>query len=391
VNSSGSEWDIVIAGAGLAGLSLAAELAAPEFSHLRILLIEPRNSYERDRTWSFWATPNALPARWRLLEATRWNQWRVSHLDRNITASCEYAYASIRADVFYESALTAIASVSNITWLKEQAVKQTVTEQDGVSIITSAGQSLKCQWLFDSRPPQASKSKVWVQHFTGWEVESSKVCFDSSCVDLMAFGPSDDGLHFIYCLPYSTTRALVESTWISSHYDPVDAQAKRVAELKDALAKRWHCPDYSINFEEQGALPLLPSLPADQSRQTRIGRAGGALRAATGYAFCNTLQHTASLANSLREHFKQGKPLQTWQASPAEAQVMDRWMDRALFRVLENDWQAAPGYFLDMFERVPAGPLIRFLQGGSKLQDRLTVMRALPTLPFLQAALKASV
>lgn len=381
------DCDILIAGAGLAGLSLAAELSAPEFAHLRIILIEPRSSYERDRTWSYWATPSAIPERWRVLEATHWHQWHVSHLNRQVTASSEYAYTSIRADVFYDAALKTIASASHITWLKEQAVKHAVTEPEGVRITISAGQVLNSLWLFDSRPPEPSQG--WTQHFTGWEVESRQACFDPSCLDLMAFEPSDQGLHFIYCLPYSSTRALVESTWISSHYDPADAQVQRASELREALAKRWHCTDYAITFEERGALPLLPRLMADQPRQTHIGRAGGALRAATGYAFCNTLQHTASLASALRQHFKRGQSLQSWQAPKVDAQAMDRWMDRVLFRVLEKDWQMAPSYFVDMFERVPAAPLIRFLQGGSSLQDRMAVMRALPTLPFLQAALKA--
>jgi lycopene beta-cyclase len=387
VKLKGSDWDIVIAGAGLAGLSLAAELAAPEFAHLRILLIEPRTSYERDRTWSFWAIPDALPARWQALEATRWSRWRVSHLDRIAVASCEYVYTSIRADTFYAYALAAIEAAPHISWLKGQAVSQVVSQTDGLQIKTDAGELIHSKYLFDSRPPQAAQGKGWVQHFSGWEVESATECFDLSCIDLMAFEPSDDGLHFIYCLPYSAKRALVESTWIASHYDSFDAHTKRAAELKRALAMRWHCTDYSILFQEQGALPLNPNLSADEPKKVCIGRAGGMLRAATGYAFCNTLQQTSAIASSLAAHLQQGKPFETWQAPKAPANTADAWMDRVLFRVLEKDWRKAPNYFLDMFEHVPAAPLIRFLQGASDWQDKLAVMRALPMRPFLRAAL----
>ena len=48
-----SNWDIVIVGGGLGGLSLAVELAQPQFAHLRVLVLEKRTAYTRDRTWSY--------------------------------------------------------------------------------------------------------------------------------------------------------------------------------------------------------------------------------------------------------------------------------------------------------------------------------------------------
>jgi lycopene beta-cyclase len=387
VNASTTDWDIVIAGAGLAGLSLAAELAASDFAHLRILLIEPRTSYERDRTWSFWATPDALPARWQALAATRWNHWRVSHLNRSVVASCDFAYTSIRAETFYTEAIAAIEAAPHISWHKRQAVSQVVSQAHAVRITTDAGEQIQSKFLFDSRPPQATAGQGWVQHFSGWEVKSATQCFNPSCIDLMAFEPSDEGLHFIYCLPYSATQALVESTWIASHYEATDAQSKREQELRDTLARRWKCADYSIIFQEQGALLLHPCLLADEPRQARIGRAGGMLRAATGYAFCNTLQQSSAIARTLSAHLQQSKPFEHWQAPKKSVNTTDAWMDRVLFRVLEKDWRKAPSYFLDMFEHAPAAPLIRFLQGASSWQDKLAVMRALPMRPFLRAAL----
>lgn len=43
-----NDWDIVIAGGGLGGLSLAVELAQPEHAHLRALVLEKRTEYLRD-------------------------------------------------------------------------------------------------------------------------------------------------------------------------------------------------------------------------------------------------------------------------------------------------------------------------------------------------------
>lgn len=50
----GTDCDIAILGAGLAGLSLAARLAAPRFADLRILVLEARTDYCRDPSSLTW-------------------------------------------------------------------------------------------------------------------------------------------------------------------------------------------------------------------------------------------------------------------------------------------------------------------------------------------------
>jgi lycopene beta-cyclase len=378
-----SDWDVVIAGAGLAGLSLATELTAVEFSHLRILLIEPRSQYVRDRTWSFWDVPNAVPVRWRHVVHARWQQWRVSYEDRVVVRSGEVAYASVRGDAFYEHALGDVAKAKHIHWLKETGVDQVRVQPNGVELITSTGEHLRTHLFFDSRPPALTQGD-WVQQFKGWEITSSQPCFDAQCFDLMAFEPCPQGMRFMYCLPYSATQALVESTWIKR----TDGLDNGEVELRDALARRWACSDYKITFQEQGVLPLWPSMPATHANVVHIGRAGGALRASTGYAFCASLHQSEKLAISLSAHVRSNAELQTWQAPGSKSSALDAWMDEVLFRVLERDWQQAPHYFVDLFERVPADVLTRFLHGASSWQNRIAVMRALPPLPFLRAAAK---
>lgn len=378
-----STWDVVIAGAGLAGLSLAVELAAPQFTHLRVLLVEPRKEHVRDRTWSYWALPQALPKRWHKLPSVQWPRWRVSLAEHSVISSGNLPYVSVRADAFYDAALETIAQAPHIHWLRECSVTHVQATKQGVMLLTSADDRLICPLLFDSRPPEPLAPSDWVQHFMGWEVESAQACFEPQCVDLMAFKANDQGLHFLYCLPYSRTQALVESTWISR----ANLRSNTEQELRKALQERWGCTDYRITFREQGNLPLIPHLPAAQPHLVRIGRAGGMLRTATGYAFCASLQQTECLAASLAAHLKQGQALFDWQEPEFKTSAMDQWMDSVLFRVLEHDWQAAPNYFLSLFERVPELRLIRFLQGGATWQDRLAVMQALPAWPFMRAAL----
>jgi lycopene beta-cyclase len=337
----------------------------------------------RDRTWSFWNVRDALPQRWQELAQTHWKQWRVSSRDCSVQCSGEVTYASIRADMFYALALDLIAAAPHIEWRKRAGVAQANAQKDGVHLVTTAGEQLRTQVLFDSRPPALAAQGEWVQQFKGWEVSSRQPCFDAQCLDLMAVEPSSRGLHFIYCLSYSATQALVETTWIKH----ADARDDADAELREALAKRWSCTDYEITFREQGALPLWPLMQPKSEKVVRIGRAGGALRASTGYAFCATLHQSSALAQSLGEHLRSNGTLLAWQVPDLKSSAMDAWMDRILFRVLERDWAEAPQYFMNLFEHVPADVLARFLHGASSWQDRIAVMRALPSAPFLRAAL----
>ena len=49
------EFDYVISGGGCAGLSLAYELEIHEkLKDKTLAIIEPRDEYKRDKTWSFW-------------------------------------------------------------------------------------------------------------------------------------------------------------------------------------------------------------------------------------------------------------------------------------------------------------------------------------------------
>ena len=56
-----------------------------------------------------------------------------------------------------------------------------------------------------------------LQHFLGQEIEVERPVFDDSTAILMDFRVDQThGMHFIYLLPFSPTRALVESTLFST-------------------------------------------------------------------------------------------------------------------------------------------------------------------------------
>jgi lycopene beta-cyclase len=381
--------DIVIVGGGLSGLALAAELAAPEFAALSVLVLEKRPGYERDRTWSYWAPSAGVQHRYSHLERTRWAQWAVSLTERSCQHTSEQlAYATLDADAFYSAAVQTIAASQHVELRLGTGVASIAEHRrQGTAITTEHGEVVQARWVFDARPPLQVSQSTLVQQFAGWEVRTEHDAFDTGAVQLMAFEPHASGLHFWYVLPYSARNALVESTWIS----PASWQPDTTQELEQYLAQYLQCKPYSVVYREQGVLPLDAVEPAPANQVVSLGRGGGTLRPSTGYAFLDTLAHAKGLAESLRKTLGEGgveKARADWQPQAFTRPATDHWMDAVFLNALSQDWLRAPHYFMQLFERVGADGVVAFLSGSASLAQRIAVMRALPVAPFASAALR---
>ena len=384
------QWDIVIVGGGLSGLALAAELAAPEFQELSVLVLEKRLAYQRDRTWSYWAPTSGEQHRYSSLERASWGQWAVSLADRTcVHASLKHRYATIDADAFYTEAMHRIASTKHVQLRLAEGVVSVDESNDkaDTTITTERGDSFQGRWVFDARPPTRVMPSTLVQQFVGWEVETEQDTFDDRSVQLMAFEPHTNGIHFWYVLPYSARSALVESTWIS----PASWQPDFNQELLPYLSTYLRGQSYNILYKEHGVLPLDTAKPVHTSSVIPLGRGGGTLRLSTGYAFLDTVEHAKILADALRKSLKEGdieKAKLNWQPQAFARPVADRWMDAVFLNVLSQDWLRAPQYFMQMFESVGADGVVAFLSGQASISERLAIMRALPVVPFASAAIK---
>ena len=379
-------WDIVIVGGGLSGLALAAELSQPMFAQLRVLVLEARTVYVRDRTWSYWRSDTEPTHAYAHLERAHWPAWRVGQGARLATQrSANISYCTLDADAFYHEALNTIRACQHVELRLGIAVDQV---QDGATptVRTTAGETIAAAWVCDARPPAWPNATGLVQQFAGWEVHTQHDVFDTSTVDLMRFEASAQGLHFLYVLPYSARNALLETTWISAASHKPDYEAELQHYLKRALGDH----SFEVTYREKGVLALQSAPLHMGQRVIHIGSGAGTLRPSTGYAFIDTLEHTRTTAESLAQVLSQspGRALQNWQPTPYKRAALDTWMDRVFLKVLQSDWRRAPEYFLQMFESVDAALLVAFLTGNATLSQRMAVAKALPKSPFIAAALR---
>ncbi len=376
-------WDIIIVGGGLSGLALAVELAEPQFSHLKVLVLERRKQFRRDRTWSYWATS---PHRYQALERQRWSQWRVSHQGQAALHKSTRPYCSIDADVFYQHALQAIAASSHV---QLRLGVEVVGLKDGFPVeVQVAGaappsEPIRAHWVMEARPPTSHVTGFLAQHFEGWELEADHDCFDPSTVELMDFQPSNSGLHFFYVLPYSARCALVETTWISRWPTHDTGPVDYGSQMTRYLAQRWPHAKFKTVYQERGVLNLQTPAPPIHARIIPLGRNAGTLRPSTGFAFLNTIADANTLASAIASNdlARRDTALPVFKTAP-----VDHWMDKVFLQAIESNPQSAPGYFMAMFKGVEPIALTNFLSGAATPLQRARLIKSLPKIEFLRAA-----
>ena len=369
--------DVLILGGGCAGLSLAVALAerAPA---MRVRTLEERSAYQRDRTWCFWNTaPHAFSAG----VTHHWDSWRVRHAGAEARQrSSRYRYECLPADRFYELALEKLRPTRSEPALGVGV--RAVWQAGDLCEVETDGGVLRSRWVFDSRPRRSeSLQPVLVQRFCGWHLRTERACFDASVVDLMDFQPGTGRRRttFFYVLPFSSTEALVEATYLD---DPALPPADAEEALREYLQEL--CGDgYEVLYREAATLPM-GGWCADRSqrwpgsRVLDIGTRGGRVKASSGYAFQRIQRQSAALAHALAR------------GEMVPRRVEPRFygvLDRIFLEALRRSPDQAAGYFMAMFRKLPADTLVRFLSETASAGEVLRVMLALPKLDFLQAAL----
>ena len=367
-----ADYDIAILGGGLAGLSLAVRLAAPRFAGFRVLVVEPRTEYRRDRTWSYWALH---PHPFQEAVSGRWDQWAIEAPGRSVACAAPgLRYESIRADALYELALGRLRSNPHIELRLGRAAD--AVEEDGAVLVRTADGVVRAGLAFDTRPPPGIGAHGLAQAFLGQEVETERPVFDSGTATLMDFRCTQaGGTHFTYVLPLSDRRALVEDTWFApgSLRPPCHRRA-----IREHLAARG-AGGFTVLFEERGVLPMDPVFqPRPGARLLPLGTAGGATRPSTGYAF-NAIQARCDEVVADLGAGRMPRP-----ARPRPGLV--RFMDHVLLHMLGRRPELGLHVFSTLFAGCPPQALVRFLNDVPTVADLAAVSLAIPFWPVMGAA-----
>ncbi len=242
-------FDFIIAGAGAAGLTLLWYLLQSEkLKKKRVLLIDKKLEPTDSKTWCFWSNGdhsagNLIHHTWKELEVITRNEVITGHLRQK-------QYHCIRSFDYSSEILERARFRPEIKFLETDI--QGFNGFDRTGVVQTSDGYFSASWIFQSAllPPDFNESICdlsLLQHFTGWEIETSRGLFNPDKALLMDFDvPQRDGATFFYLLPYSKNRALVEYTLFSSETLSENEYEK---ELRKYLAHKYNLSqkDYKIS------------------------------------------------------------------------------------------------------------------------------------------------
>ncbi len=349
------DFDYIILGGGCAGLSLAYELDInKKLNDKTLAIVETRDSYKRDKTWSFW---KVLDHNFEDCVIKSWENFSVNSKIGSVEINNkEYPYQTIDSGLFYNKILDQLKKNKNIQFFQSS---------DQLNLNNSI--------IFNSIPSKNSNlSNLW-QHFKGIEIETPRDIFDDEIFNLMDFDcDQKNNVHFFYTLPFSKNKALIETTWLSNMKD--ETLNDYDAQLEKYIKETLKINNYKINYQEEGAIPLFYPSNKTEKNKIDIGSAGGMTRLSTGYTFLNIQEHSKFIKNNIEkiENLKIyhiGKKYQ--------------FLDKIFLNVVKNNPDKMPKIFFDMFKG-SSKTVIKFLSNKSNILEDLSVILKMPKLMFIK-------
>ena len=350
------EFDYIIIGGGCAGLSLAYELQINnKLKEKTLAIIETRDEYKRDKTWSFW---KVFDHSFEDCVIKSWNNFSINTSEgfRELINK-PFPYQSIDSGKFYKKINSKLSLNPNVSFFKSL---------DEIS----SKNSLIFNSVFKDK---LDKTKLW-QHFQGIEIETPKDIFDDEIVNLMDFNcDQKNDVHFFYTLPFKKNRALIETTWLSNLED--ESLMNYDLQLENYIKNNLGIKNFKINFLEKGAIPLFHPNYKNDDKIINIGSAGGMTRLSTGYTFLNIQEHSKHIVENIDKiekirNYNIGRKYQ--------------FLDKIFLKVLKNNPEKMPKIFFNMF-KTSSNNVISFLSNKSNIFQDISVILKMPKFIFLKA------
>ena len=350
------EFDYIIIGGGCAGLSLAYELEIHEkLRNKTLAIIEPREEYKRDKTWSFW---KVVTHNFDDCVKKNWENFSVNIPGKTNYLECKnFPYQSIDSGLFYEKIRSKLKKNENIFLFKNL---EEVNTQNSL--------------VFNSVPIiEKNYLNLW-QHFCGVEIKTENDIFDEKIFNLMDFDCEQrESVHFFYTLPYTKNRALVETTWLSKMND--NSQKDYENQINNYIKNNLKIKSYEITYKEEGAIPLFYPLNKNEKNKINIGTAGGMTRLSTGYTFLNIQEHSKYIRENI-DNISNAKKF--------EIDKKYQFLDEIFLRVLKKNPEKMSDIFFRMFKTSPK-TVIKFLSNKSNFLEDLSIIFKMPKLIFIKA------
>ncbi len=375
-----SHFDYIIIGNGLAGLQLALKCSQdPFFSDKQFALIDPSDKTENDKTWSFWDRNNS---QWSSIIHKSWSKAKVLNSKTTIDIDLTpYSYHSVRSLDFYNYAKSVLTSKPNFKFYTDKVV-EVIDNKD--IIVKTKTNTLSALHVFDSRIPEAFFTNTTntisiIQHFKGIVIKTENDCFDDSTVTMMDYRLKDgDQTSFMYLLPFSKREALIEFTYFTENLVP---ESTYDSFIKTYIKAYLNIKSYEITESEMGKIPMtsFDFSKYNTKHLTKIGTAGGWVKASTGYSFQRTEEKVSTIISNIKHNRTPSHQL---------FKSKYRFYDKIFLKVLKDENHKGEWVFERFYGKITTETMFKFLDETSTFTEDLKVMRSLFSWTFIKAFFK---
>ncbi len=347
---------------GLGASGLAVNKLIYGNSTDEIISFEKKNIKNRDNFFGFWLTDWMKPFE-NIIEK-KWNRWTISNLNEKIIHSCEKKpYCVISYSRWRDHCLN---TKNKLDIINKDVVKY-IPVKNYFKIITNDNKEYYAEKIYDSRSEKQKKNEL-IQHFLGINILVSDNTFNEENLTLMHFTNEKDILHFIYVLPFSHNRALVESTVFSKktlsdiwYREKIEEylKQKNITKIKELSVEKGVIPMFFSDYEASKNKNIF-----------NIGIRGGACKPSTGYAFSFLIKQIQLLNNSKNNYVKVHK-------------YIEKKMDRIFINYLKNNNENGKT-FLKLASNLNGHEFQSFMMGQSSMYTKLKIIRSMPKLAFIK-------
>ena len=369
------KFDYIICGGGASGLLLSnAFISDKFFNDKKILIIERESKTTNDKTFGFWNDKESV------LDEMVFKEWEFAEFkdsnSYNTFLLNPYKYKMIKSNQFYSHIGNKILKASNFKYLNSN-----INEIDEINnIVKTDDGEFNSSIIFSSIYNEVNFKKypLLKQHFIGWTIETKSESFDDNKITFMDFSVDQkDEIRFMYILPFSKNKALVEYTLFSKE---LIADNEYEKEIKSYL-KENNIQGYTIKEKEKGMIPMTcyPFFENNTDTYFQIGTAGGWSKPSTGYTIKNSIKKIDVVVESL----KHNKPL-------SKIRFKNRfwYYDLLFLDVLIASKGKGSQVFSDLFKNNDPIKIFKFLDENTSVIEELSIFLSVDIKTFVRSLIK---
>ena len=353
-------YKAAIIGLGASGLAVNKIIYGE--SSDKVIAFENKDINNRDNFFGFWLTEWMKP--FESIIEKKWNKWSIETPNSKVThLSIAKPYCVISFKKWKKYCL----ETKNKLDIVNKQVIEYLPINNYFKIITADKEEYYAEKIYDSRSKREKKGEL-IQHFLGINISVADNTFNDEKLTLMHFTQENNLLHFIYILPFSHNKALVESTVFS----------------KEAFDDSWYIEKIKnylmlnniTKFEEQSMEKgIIPMFFADEKKSNNsnifnIGIRGGACKPSTGYAFSFSIKQIQILKESNKNYVEVHK-------------FLERKMDKIFINFLKKNNENGNS-FIKLASNLNGDEFLSFMMGESNLLTKFKIIKSMPKIAFIK-------